>query len=262
MGHIATAACPSREAVSLQKHSQGIGMLSSWGLRSRLALLAAMALLPVLGLLAWMASGTQAEAVRQAQARLQSQTLLLAANQQPLVEAARQLLGDLAASPFIHPGQGAGCADHLRSLQARQPAYAELGVVAPDGMLLCHSQAAEAGTRAGHAELVADALASRQFVIGHHGSGRSSGKSGLGFALPVYAAGDVLIAVVFTLVDVHAFAAVLSAAALPVDTRAVLLDRRGALLAGAGADWQPADRSCDPGLAARCAGGCRAGKRR
>jgi signal transduction histidine kinase/PAS domain-containing protein len=206
-------------------------MLSSWGLRSRLALLAAMALLPVLGLLAWMASGSQDEAVLQAQSRLQSQTLLLAAQQQPLVEAARQMLGDLALSPLIRPGQNDGCADHLRRLQALQAAYAEIGVMGPDGMLLCHSQAAERGTRAGHAGLMADALASRKFVIGAHDSGRSSGKSGLGFALPVYGAGDTLMAVVFTLVDVHAFGAVLSMAALPDDTRAVLLDRRGALLA-------------------------------
>jgi PAS domain S-box-containing protein len=206
-------------------------MLSSWGLRSRLALLAAMALLPVLGLLAWMASGQQHQAVLQTQSRLQSHAALLAANQQPLVESARQLLGGLAASPLIRGGQNSACADHLRSLQAQQPAYAELGVMGPDGLLLCHSQAAEAGTRAGHAELLADAMASRGFVVGHHGHGRSSGKSGLGFALPVYGAGEALIAVVFVLVDDHAFAAVFSAAALPVDTRAVLLDRRGALLA-------------------------------
>jgi signal transduction histidine kinase/PAS domain-containing protein len=205
-------------------------MLSSWGLRSRLALLAAMALLPVLGLLAWMASGKQQEAVQLAQSRLQSQTLLLAAQQQPLVEAARQMLGDLALSPLIRPGQNDGCADHLRRLQTLQAAYAEIGVVGPDGVLLCHSQAGS-GARAGHAALIADALARGQFVVGGHDSGRSSGKSGLGFALPVYGAGDTLMAVVFTLVDVHAFGAVLSMAALPGDTRAVLLDRRGALLA-------------------------------
>ncbi|MFN3569023.1 MAG: ATP-binding protein [Polaromonas sp.] len=206
-------------------------MLSSWGLRSRLALLAAMALLPVLGLLAWMASGNQAAALRQAQSRLQSQALLLAANQQPLVEAARQMLGDLALSPLIRPGQNGDCADHLRRLQALQPAYAEIGVVGPEGVLLCHSQAGESGTRAGPAGLIAEALARRQWVVGGHESGRSSGKSGLGFALPVYGAGDTLMAVVFTVVDVHGFGAVLSMADLPADTRAVLLDRRGALLA-------------------------------
>lgn len=206
-------------------------MLSSWGLRSRLALLAAMALMPVLGLLAWMASSRAHEAVLQAQARLQSQTLLLAANQQPLVEAARQMLGGLALSPPIRAGQHGGCTEHLRSLQALQPAYAELGVAGPDGLLLCHSQAAEAGTRTGHGELVADALARRQFVIGGHASGSSSGKSGLGLAMPVFGPGDTPVAVVFAVVDVHAFGAVLSMAALPVDTRAVLLDRRGASLA-------------------------------
>ena len=206
-------------------------MLSSWGLRSRLALLAAMALLPVLGLLAWMAASSQKDALQLAQSRLQGQTLLLAANQQPLVDAARQLLGDLANSPLIRAGQSGACVDYLRSLQALEPAYAELGVVGPDGRLLCHSQPAETGSRAGHAELVADALARRQFVIGGHGTGRSSGKSGVGFAMPVYNAGETLIAVVFTVVDLHAFGAVLSMASLPVDTRAVLLDRRGSLLA-------------------------------
>ncbi|MDP1566635.1 MAG: HAMP domain-containing protein, partial [Polaromonas sp.] len=206
-------------------------MLSSWGLRSRLALLAAVALLPGLGLLAWMASGKQEEAVRQAQSRLQSHTLLLAANQQPLVEAARQMLGDLALSPLIRPGQSGDCAEHLRKLQALQPAYAGIGVAGADGVVLCHSQAGEAGSRAGPAGLIADALATRQWVVGGHEVGRSSDKSGLGLALPVYDAEDTLIAVVFTLVDVQGFGALPSMAALPVNSRAVLLDHRGALLA-------------------------------
>ncbi|RYF44231.1 MAG: PAS domain S-box protein [Comamonadaceae bacterium] len=206
-------------------------MLSSWGLRSRLALLAGMALLPVLGLLAWMSAGNQATAVQLAQSRLQSQTMLLAAGQQPLVDAARQLLGDIANSPLFRAGQGAACADYLRSLQSQQPAYAELGVMGPDGVLLCHSEPGETGARAGHGELVADALARRQFVIGGHETGRSSGKSGVGFAMPVYGGGDALLAVVFTVVDLHAFGAVLTHATLPAETRAVLLDRRGTLLA-------------------------------
>lgn len=217
--------------VMCKRKANGKQMLSSWGLRSRLALLAGMALLPVLGLYAWMAAEHQHAAVQLAQSRLQSEAMLLAAGQQPLVEAARQLLGDIVNAPVVRAGQGEACADYLRRLQAQQPAYAEIGVMRPGGELLCHSGGAEAGTRAGHEALLSQALQRRQLVIGDHALARSGGKSGVAFALPVYSGGETLVAVAFTVVDLQAFGAALAMAALPAHTRAVLLDPRGTVLA-------------------------------
>jgi len=205
-------------------------MLSNWGLRSRLALLAGIALLPLLGMFALMAADRQKTAFRLAQSSLQSDAQLLAAMQQPLVDAAHQLLAGTASAFSI--GQAGLCKDYLSRLQARPFAYVDLGVMAPDGTLLCHAQPARLGTPAGHEPLLGSAVASRQLVIGEHGSATRSGASGVAFALPVYSEAGALTAVAFTVVDARAFgAAWADSNSLSTTAQAILTDRKGAILA-------------------------------
>ncbi|MDO9359049.1 MAG: ATP-binding protein [Polaromonas sp.] len=206
-------------------------MLSSWGLRSRLALLTGLALLPVFGLFAWIAAGNQQDALQLAQSRLQSDALLLAASQQPLVDAAKQLLGDIANAPTVRDGPPALCGDYLNKLQALQPAYAELGVAAPDGTLLCHSQSAQVGKPAADLAVLQSAIGGGQFVAGDYATGSSSGRSGVTFALPVYSTEGMLRTVVFAAVDVHAFGAGLAMVPFGNEVHAVLTDRKGTVLA-------------------------------
>ncbi len=206
-------------------------MLSSLGLHSRLVLLVLVALVPVFGLFAWVASDHQKSALQLARASLQADALLAAASQQALVEATKQLLGDIAISPLLRDSRPGACSEYLRSLQTQQPAYADLGVIALDGVLLCHSERARIGAQAGDRLVFKQVMANRQFVIGQYGTGRSSGKSGLGFAVPVYNPAGAFTAVAFTVVDVAAFDASLAAVALPDGARLALIDRNGTVLA-------------------------------
>lgn len=229
-------------------------MLSSWGLRSRLVLLVGVALTPVFGLFGWVSAENQDAALRLAQARLQSDALLIAAHEQPLVESAKQLLGDIANSSTVQNKQANLCGDYLRSLQALQPAYAGLGVVATDGTVLCHSRPVRVGIDASAHPLFKRALLSRQFEIGEYDTERSSGKAGVGFVMPVYSPTGVLSAVAFTAVDVHAFRAALAEVAVPAGVSVSLTDRKGTVLATHPWVARPLARCCLTPRSARFCG--------
>lgn len=206
-------------------------MVNSLGLRARLVLLVAVALVPVFGLFAWVAAGKQADALRLARSTLQSQALLAAAGQQPQVEAIRQLLGDLASAPAIKERLPRPCDEYLRNLKAAHPQYTDLGALALDGKVLCHSEAGRVGADAGDRPFFKRVMESRQFSIGEYGVGRSSGKAGVGFAAPVYDTASLPIAVVFAALDLQAFVPGLAQVAATEGTSVLLTDRKGTLLA-------------------------------
>lgn len=214
-------------------------MISSLGLRARLVLLIVVALLPVLGLFAWSAAVQQSDALKLARSTLQSQALLAAASQQPQIEAIKQLLGDLASAPAIKGRLPGLCSEYLRNLHAVHPQYTDLGVVALDGTVVCHSEAALVGADASAWPFFRQVMASRQFSIGEYGTGRQSGQAGVGFAGPVLDNAGVPSGVVFAALSVQAFAPLLAQVAPTAGASVLLLDRQGTILAaqpaGAGA---------------------------
>lgn len=206
-------------------------MVNSLGLRARLVLLVAVALVPVFGLFTWSAASKQADALRLARSTLQSLALQAAAGQQPQVEAIRQLLGDLASAPAIKERLPRPCDEYLRNLKAAHPQYTDLGALTLDGKVLCHSDAGRVGADAGDRPFFQRVMESRQFSVGEYGVGRSSGKAGVGFAVPVYDAASVPIAVVFAALDLQAFVPGLARVAAMEGTSVLLTDRKGTLLA-------------------------------
>lgn len=206
-------------------------MVSSLGLRARLVLLIVVALLPVLGLFAWAAASKQSDALKLARSTLQSQALLTAASQQPQVEAIKQLLGDLASAPSVKGRLPGLCSEYLRNLHAMHPQYTDLGVVALDGTVLCHSEASLVGADASARPFFKRVMASRQFSIGEYGTGRRSGQAGVGFAAPVHDNAGVPSGVVFVALSVQAFAPLLAQGAPAAGTSVVLTDRKGTILA-------------------------------
>ena len=104
-------------------------MLRWGGLRSRLVLIMLIALLPVFGLFAYLAAKNQQVALMLAQASLQSEALLAAANQQRLIDRVAQLLTNMASAPSIKDTSTRQCAQYLRDLQAQDKNYTNLGVI-------------------------------------------------------------------------------------------------------------------------------------
>lgn len=206
-------------------------MVSSLGLRARVVVVVVVALLPVLGLFAWAAASKESDALKLARSTLQSQALLTAASQQPQVEAIKQLLGDLASAPSVKGRLPGLCSEYLRNLHAMHPQYTDLGVVALDGTVLCHSEAAMVGADASARPFFKRVLASGRFSIGEYGTGRHSGQAGVGFAAPVHDNAGVLSGVVFVALSVQAFSPLLAQETPTAGASVVLTDRKGTILA-------------------------------
>ena len=206
--------------------------MPSWGgLRSRLVLLMLIALLPVLGLFAYLVTKNQQAALAQAQASLQSEALLAAAHQQRLIDRVAQLLGDVASAPSIKDTSTRHCVQYLKDLQTQDSHYANLGVVGLDGKISCHARDTGAEVYAGDRPFFKQVIAEPKFSVGEFGLGRSSGRPGIGFGMPVYDNQGVLNGVAFAAVDITAVADALAAVRVLDGAQLRVTDSSGIILA-------------------------------
>jgi len=206
-------------------------MLSRLGLRSRLVLLALAALLPVVGMFAWSAAKNEQTLLTLAEARLQSEALLAAANQQRLVERTAQLLGDMSSVQSIKNVESPRCIQYLQNLKAQDSGYSNLGVAGLDGRLACHAMGESRNIYLGDRNFFTAAVEQRKFSVGDYVLSRSSGRPGVAFGLPVYSPKGVLSGIVFAGVHVEKFAEVLAAQQPAEGARLRVIDRNGIILA-------------------------------
>jgi len=206
--------------------------MSSWlGLRSRLVLLGLIALVPVVALFVYSAAKNERTVVALAHASLQSQALLAAAHQQRLVERVAQLLGDMASSPSIKDTGHRLCVRYLKNLYLLNSGYTNLGVVGLDGNVSCQAGPSEREVYAGDRPFFRRVLATHKFALGEYGLGRTSGRPGIGFGMPVYSSEGVLTGVAFAAVDITEVARTLAESVVLDGAQLRLIDRRGTILA-------------------------------
>ncbi len=206
-------------------------MQAWWGLRSRLVLLVVAALLPVFGLLAYSTAKNRQAALELAQSNLQSDTRLAAAYQQRLIDKVAQLLRDMAGGPSIRNTQIRLCVPYLQNLQAQDRAYANLGVVGLNGRVSCQAKNPDTSVYVGDRPFFQQVMAGAKFAVGEYSIGRSSGRPGLGFGMPVYGDDGLLNGVAFAAVDISAIGTAIDGQQLFPGSRLRVLDRRGTVLA-------------------------------
>ncbi len=177
-------------------------MQAWWGLRSRLVLLVLAALLPVFGLLLYSTAQNREIALALAQSGLQSDVRLAAAYQRRVVDKVGQLLRDMASGPSIRNTTIRLCVPYLQNLKAQDPSYANLGVVGLNGRVTCEAVDPSGNAYAGDRPFFRQVIAGAKFSVGEYGIGRSSGRPGLGFGVPVYGDDGHLNGVAFAVVDV------------------------------------------------------------
>ena len=115
-------------------------MKGTLSLRERLVVLMVAAVLPMFALSLWVALRDSRSATEQAQSQLRFAASLLAANQDRAVDAAEQLLGAIAAMPELRAADRSNCQAYFQGLRDSYPMYANIGLIAPDGSVLCHAQ--------------------------------------------------------------------------------------------------------------------------
>ncbi|MDB5946666.1 MAG: putative histidine kinase, classic, partial [Ramlibacter sp.] len=165
-------------------------------LRERLVILMVAAILPLFALSFWLALRETRSATALVQSQLKFAASLVAANQDGNVEAAQQLLGAISALPPLHEGERDACQHYFEGLLKRFPEYSNIGLLRPDGQVVCHGNGRLGDASAIDRDYFREALAKRHFVMGEVIVGRLSGLRAIPFAMPVLHDG-VLTGVVF-----------------------------------------------------------------
>lgn len=203
-------------------------MQGGLSLRERLLVVLAAALLPLFVAAIWVAADESREAGALAQSQLKFAASLLAANQDHTVEATEQMLGAVAALPELRLGARARCRAYFEDVHRRFGMYTNIGLIAPDGQVLCHALGAGDSSLQDR-DYFRRAMQTRRFAMGAPVVGRLSGRRSLPFAMPVIE-NDAVVAVAFATLDLAKATAALSSVELPPQARVLVADRQGRVL--------------------------------
>lgn len=198
-------------------------------LRVRFLLLVLATVLPALGLLILSANEQRDQALEAARTNTRGLASLAAADQQRQVEATRQLLVVLARLPEVQSG-GDTCNRLLADLNTKFPLYANLGVIALNGDLVCSAVTPSGPVNLSDRLYFQNAVATGDFSIGEYQTSRVTGKPVLTCGYPVLDTKGNLIGVVYAAIDLAALGQFVDEAELPKDAIVTVFDRNGKVL--------------------------------
>lgn len=198
-------------------------------LRVRFLLLVLAALLPALGLLFVTADEQRDQAVDAAQEDAARLASLAAADQQRLIEGTRQLLVVLARLPEVRVASDS-CDELLADLLDQFPLYANLGVIAPDGMLVCSAVPQPTPLDLADREYFQGTVETMEFTVGEYQVGRVTGLPALNCGYPVTDAAGNLIGVVYASIDLTSLGEFAADADLNDGVILTVFDRNGTVL--------------------------------
>ena len=192
-------------------------------------MLAVAAIVPLLGLSIVKAVLSNNTAVSRVTRNLEFAASVVAANQQRVADSARQTLTAISSMPDLLAGRN--CAPFLTRLIEQLPMYSNVGVVGVNGFIRCHSLDSSGTAFVGDREYFQAAMAQRTFVTGGYLQARPSGMPIITFAQPVFGADGKVVAVVFAAMRLAEVAKEVNLARLPQESRMLLIDRAGIVLA-------------------------------
>jgi C4-dicarboxylate-specific signal transduction histidine kinase len=199
-------------------------------LRVRFLLMVLLAVLPALGLLIYSANEQQDLDVEEATDEASRLASLAAADQDRLIESTRQLLIVLARLPEVQSGNAAACNALLADLMVDFPAYANLGVIAPDGNVTCSAVPPPGPTNLADRAYFQRAIERKDFAIGEYQTGRITGEATLNCAYPILGDDGQVHAVVYAALRLESLNEFASAASLPQGAILTVIDRSGRAL--------------------------------
>jgi len=200
------------------------------GLQVRLSLLVVLTVIPVLALDVYTAWEQQRMEKTQAQETALRLARFVVAEQKQLVESTRQLLFTLAQLPEVHQTELGKCHAIFAGLLKRFPMYGNLGILAPDGNVLCNAIVIRTRVSAADRTYFRRALETRDFSAGDYQIGRITGKPAINFGYPILSRTGSVQAVMFAALDLAWLNQLPAQMQLPAGTSLTLLDRNGVVL--------------------------------
>lgn len=212
-------------------------------LRARLVLVVLIAIIPSLSLTYYNAHSRREDAVAQAHEDVARLTRLTAADCARVVEGARQLLIVVAELPEVRSGDPSRCAASLEKLLGKYRLYSNLGVVAPDGKVVCSAVPTKETVSVADRIWFQRALQTRDFTVGEYQVGRISGRPSLNFGYPVVGADEQVQGIVFASLDLQYLSRLMALVLAPEGLELAVLDRNGVILAHTPTQENPVGRT-------------------
>jgi signal transduction histidine kinase len=201
------------------------------GLRSRLVGLLFIALLPGFALLAWLRVEMHDLQTAELERSVLQLAQLAAEGQAGRNHGAGQLLASFAAAPVVRSGNPGLCGEFFQRLVTHNDqAYANFGLLAPNGDVICAGVPPKGPTNIADREYFRDVMSRRTLTVSTVTTGRITGRPIVTYTLPVMD-GDRILGVVFASRDVDSLSASLARVNLPEGGVIAILDRTGAVAA-------------------------------
>jgi PAS domain S-box-containing protein len=199
-------------------------------LRFRLLLLVLLAVVPVMGLTIYTNIELRRLAAADAKAEALRLVRLAASDQQDTIKDARQFLFALAQLPEIRGTDSVDCSAFLARLFNQYPQYAFLGVIAPDGNLICSALPTDNPINLADRDYFQQSLQTRDFAISSFQGDSISGRATLDLGYPILDEAGQAQAVVFASLDLTWLNQLAAEAQLPEGSTFTVIDRNGTIL--------------------------------
>lgn len=201
-----------------------------WGLRARVVALVIVAALPVMTLIVLNALAQGRAAESEAEREILQLSSIAAANYDGLLRDAHRLTRVLARLSDVRRG-GERCRAALGELLNGDGRYANAGVFAPNGDVICSRVPLKSQLNVADRSYFRRVIAHRRFTVGDYIIGRISGRAIVVLADPVIDRDGKVKAVVFVSLDLAWLNRFAERAKLPPGSTFTLLDRAGTVLA-------------------------------
>ncbi len=198
--------------------------------RGRLLALVLLAVVPALALTLY----THLEERRLNAIQVQENALRLArlvsADQERLIEGARQLLASLARLPQVRMREATACSRLFAEFLEQYSLYANLGVASSHGDIFCSGLPISGSVGAAHRTWFQRTIKSGAFSVGDYQIGTITRKATVNFGYPVFGDRGGLVAVVFVALDLAWLDQLAAQARLPTGSVLTVIDRSGTVL--------------------------------
>ncbi len=201
----------------------------SWPVRRHLLLLVFLAVLPALGIILYTGLETRRHTLAESRKDLTRLLEQFAYVQENFADQTLYLFETLEGLPEIRTLDIKACNNLFDSILRRMPYYANLMAMDPKGNVIASGVPFKA-TNAADRKYFREAVAMRSFSAGEFTVGRTTGKSVLHFAYPVYDEKRDLRTVIVAAFDIQHFEMAYARQGMPKDSVLLITDHAGVVL--------------------------------
>ncbi len=216
---------------SIEPDVSGPRIAALTGLQARLLVLVLLATLPVLAIIVNTGIAQHRIAAREIHAAAERLAHLAAREHGRVILDGRQLLTALAEIPAVRNAQPGACRRLLARFLARDARFANIGVIAPRGDIVCSGVPLKVRINVADRAYFRRALTTRAFALGDYQIGRITHVPVLVLVQPTFDASGRLRSLVYAALDLSWLNRFAATAALPPESSLTVLDQSGTVLA-------------------------------